>query len=363
MERRSFFSKAAVGVGSSIALAAPAIVSANPTIRWRCSSGFPKALDTIYGAAEDVSKRVYEATGGKFQIVVAPAGEIVPMPQAADAVAAGTVECSHTAAFYYVGKDPAWAFGSCIPFGMNFRQMNAWWKEGGGSKLFNDFLKPQGLQYVISGNTGAQMGGWFRKEVNTMEDVKGLKMRIPGLGGRLWSSVGAVPQQIAGGDIYPALERGTIDAAEWVGPYDDEKLGFHKVAKNYYYPGFWEGGASLGWLINNKAMDALPKEYQQIFMAAAHEANASMMAKYDARNPGALKRLIAGGTAVKAFPRPVMEGFYKAALQMYADISKENANFKRLYESYSASQRETVQWMRFTENTFDDFMANMLRQG
>jgi TRAP-type mannitol/chloroaromatic compound transport system substrate-binding protein len=362
MERRSFLSKATVGAGvGAVALAAPAIANAQPVVRWRCSSGFPKALDTIFGAAEDAAKRISDATGGKFQISVAPAGEIVPMPQAADAVAAGTVECSHTAAFYYVGKDPAWAFGSCIPFGMNFRQMNAWWKEGGGRKMFNDFLAPQGIQYVLSGNTGAQMGGWFRKEINSMEDVKGLKMRIPGLGGRLFSAVGAVPQQIPGGDIYPALERGTIDAAEWVGPYDDEKLGFNKVAKFYYYPGFWEGGAALGWIVNNKAMDALTPEYRNIFMAAAHEANADMMAKYDARNGPALKRLIAGGTQVKPFPRPVLEGFYKAALPMYAEIGAGNANFKRLYDSYSSFQKDSVAWMRFTENTFDDFMAQMLR--
>ncbi len=362
MERRSFLSKAAVGAGvGTAAVGFPAIVRAQPAVRWRCSSGFPKALDTIYGAAEDAAKRISEATGGRFQISVAPAGEIVPMPQAADAVGAGTVECSHTAAFYYVGKDPTWAFGSCIPFGMNFRQMNAWWLEGGGEKLFNDFLKPQGMQYFLSGNTGAQMGGWFRKEIKTMEDVKGLKIRIPGLGGRLFSAVGAVPQQIPGGDIYPALERGTIDAAEWVGPYDDEKLGFNKVAPFYYYPGFWEGGAGLGWLVNNKAWDALTPEYRAIFRAAVKEANAGMMARYDARNEPALRRLIAGGTKVTAFPRPVMEAFYRAALTLYQEIGATNPNFKRLYDSYSANQRAAVQWMRFTENTFDDFMAAMLR--
>jgi len=362
MERRDFLRKASLGAGTGAAiLGAPAIVSAQPTIRWRCSSGFPKALDTIFGGAEDAAKRISEATGGKFQITVAAAGEIVPMPQAADAVAAGTVECSHTAAFYYVGKDPTWAFGSCIPFGMNFRQINAWWKHAGGEKLFNDFLKPQGMQYILSGNTGAQMGGWFRKEINSMEDVKGLKMRIPGLGGRLWQAVGAVPQQIPGGDIYPALEKGTIDAAEWVGPYDDEKLGFNKVAKFYYYPGFWEGAASLGWLVNDKAWNALPPEYRAIFTAAAHEANASMMAKYDARNAPALRRLIAGGTQVKPYPRPVLEGFYKASQTMYQEIGSTNANFKRIYDSYAGFQKEAVSWMRVTENTFDDFMAAMLR--
>jgi TRAP-type mannitol/chloroaromatic compound transport system substrate-binding protein len=361
MQRRSFLAKAGVGAAATAALAAPAIVKAQPTVRWRCSSGFPKALDTIYGAAEDLAKRVSEATEGKFQISVAAAGEIVPMPQAADAVAAGTVECSHTAAFYYVGKDPAWAFGSCIPFGMNFRQMNAWWYEGGGDKLFNDFLRPQGMIHILCGNTGAQMGGWFRKEIKSMEDVKGLKMRIPGLGGRLWSGAGAVPQQIPGGDIYPALERGTIDAAEWVGPYDDEKLGFNKVAKFYYYPGFWEGGAALGWLINLKAWDALPATYRAIFSAAAAEANADMMAKYDARNAAALRRLIAGGTTVQPFPRAVLEGFWSVAQTMYGELSTTNATFKRLYDSYTGFQREMVGWMRVTENTFDDFIADSLR--
>ena len=364
LERRSFLTKAGLGAGLGGALmAAPGFVSAQggPAVRWRCSSGFPKALDTIFGAAEDVAKRVSEATGGKFVITVAPAGEIVPMPQAADAVAAGTVECSHTAAFYYVGKDPTWAFGSCIPFGMNFRQMNAWWLEGGGDKLFNDFLKPQGIRYILSGNTGAQMGGWFRKEIKTMEDVKGLKIRIPGLGGRLFSAAGAVPQQIPGGDIYPALERGTIDAAEWVGPYDDEKLGFQKVAKVYHYPGFWEGGAALGWIVNDKAWMALPAEYRAIFWAAAKEANADMMAKYDARNAPALRRLIAGGTEVKPFPRPVMDAMYKLSVPLYKEIGATNANFKKIHDSYSAFQKETVSWMRFTENTFDDFMAQALR--
>jgi TRAP-type mannitol/chloroaromatic compound transport system substrate-binding protein len=365
MERRSFLTKTAVGVGAGAgaALAAfPAIAANQPAVRWRCSSGFPKSLDTIYGAAEDAAKRISEATGGRFQISVAPAGEIVPMPQAADAVQAGTVECSHTAAFYYVGKDPTWAMGSCVPFGMNFRQMNAWWKEGGGEKMFNDWLKGQNMRYIISGNTGAQMGGWFRKEIKTTEDVKGLKMRIPGLGGRLWAAMGAVPQQIAGGDIYPALERGTIDATEWVGPYDDEKLGFHKVAKFYYYPGFWEGGAALGWLVNEKAWNALPGDYRAIFTAAAHEANAQMMAKYDARNAPALRRLIAGGTQVRPFQRPLMEAFYKQAQTMYAEIGRENANFKRVHDHYAAFQRDAVSWMRFTENSFDDFMASVLRQ-
>ncbi|MBD3894188.1 TRAP transporter substrate-binding protein DctP [Hydrogenophaga sp.] len=362
MERRSFMSKASVGaaVGATL-VAAPAIVQAQPTVRWRCSSGFPKALDTLFGAAEDAAKRISDATGGRFQISVAPAGEIVPMPQAAAAVQAGTVECSHTAAFYYVGQDPTWALGTCVPFGMNFRQHNAWWFEGGGEKLFNDWLAGQNMRYIISGNTGAQMGGWFRKEIRTVEDIRGLKMRIPGLGGRLFAALGAVPQQIAGGDVYAALERGTIDATEWIGPYDDEKLGFHRVARFYYAPGFWEGSAAVGWLVNNRAWGALPPEYRAIFTAAAHEANAGMMAKYDARNPPALRRLIAGGAQMRTWPRPVMDAFFRASRTMHTEIGAGNANFKRIHDHYAAFQRETTSWLRVTENSFDDFMAAALR--
>ena len=362
MQRRSFLRHAAVGGAATTALAAPAIVGAQPAVRWRCTSGFPKSLDTIYGAAEFVAKRVSEITTGKFQISVHAAGELVPMPQAADAVAQGTFECSHTAAFYYVGKDPTWAFGSTIPFGLNFRQFNAWWLHGGGEAAFNEFLKPQGMFNIIAGNTGAQMGGWFRKEINGPDDMKGLKFRIPGLGGRIMERIGAVPQQIPGGDIYPALEKGTIDAAEWVGPYDDEKLGFNKVAKFYYYPGFWEGGASLGFLVNQKAYDALPKDYQAALTAAAHEANAWMMAKYDAQNPAALRRLVAAGAQLRAFPRPVMEAAYKGAQEVYKELSATNPQFKRLYDQYLTFQREQVGWFRVTENTFDDFMANVKRQ-
>ncbi|MFO0232515.1 MAG: TRAP transporter substrate-binding protein [Burkholderiales bacterium] len=360
MARRSFLKNAAIGAGAGTILAAPAIVKAQPTIRWRCSSGFPKALDTIFGAAEDCAKRVSEATGGKFQITVAAAGEIVPMPQAADAVAAGTVECSHTAAFYYVGKDPTWALGTCVPFGMNFRQMNAWWKEGGGEKLFNDWLAPQGMRYLLGGNTGAQMGGWFRKEITSLEDVKGLKMRIPGLGGRLWAAMGAVPQQIPGGEIYAALEKGTIDATEWVGPYDDEKLGFNKVAKFYYYPGFWEGGPQLSAIVNKTAWDSLSSENKSIFQAAAWEAHVAMQAKYDAQNPVALRRLVAGGTQLKVFSNETLLACLKAANELYDETSQKNPLFKKVYESWRRFRTDQFQWFRTNEAAYDRFVnANL----
>jgi len=363
MERRSFLSRAGVGAGVGAALvAAPAIAqSAAPAVRWRGMSGFPASLDTVFGTTQAAAKRIGDITGGRFQITVAPPGEIVPMPQAADAVAAGTIDCAHVFSGWYVGQDPTWAFGGAIPFGLNFRSHNAWWFEGGGNDLFNAWLRPRGMTFILSGNTGTQMGGWFRREIRTMEDVRGLKFRIAGLGGNLWHAAGAVPQQVPGGEIYSALERGTIDAAEWIGPHDDERLGFQRVARFYYHPGFHEGGPALGWLINTRAWEALPAEYREAFTAAAHEANTTMMARYDQRNAAALRRLIAGGTQMRAYSRPVMQAFFDHAQRMYAELGAANADFKRLHASYSGFQREQVGWMRFAENAYDNFMAEALR--
>ncbi len=256
MQRRDFLKKASVGAaaGAAATIAAPAIAQSLPTVKWRLTSSFPKSLDTIFGGADTLANRVRALTGGKFDIRVFPGGEIVPGLQALDAVQQGTVECCHTCSYYYVGKDKTFGFGTAVPFGMNARQMNAWIYYGGGQKLLDEFYSNYNVISFAGGNTGVQMGGWFRKEVKTLEDVKGLKIRIAGLGGNVYAALGAVPQQIAGGDIYPALEKGTIDAAEWVGPYDDEKLGFYKVAKNYYYPGWWEPGPVIHFFVNKARM-------------------------------------------------------------------------------------------------------------
>src|SRR6188474_2272483 len=301
MKRRQFLKAAGTGLAAT-AIASPAIAQSMPETKWRLTSSFPKSLDTIYGASEVFAKAVAEATDNKFQIQVFAAGEIVPGLQAADAVTTGTVEMCHTASYYYFGKDPTFAFGTAVPFGLNSRMQNAWQFHAGGMDLMNDFYKKFNIYGIPAGNTGCQMGGWFRKEIKTPEDLKGLKMRIGGFAGRVMSKLGLVPQQIAGGDIYPSLEKGTLDAAEWVGPYDDEKLGFQKVAQYYYYPGWWEGGAMLHNFINIAKWNSLPKNYQAIVHQASHVANTTMMAKYDASNPAALKRLIAGGAQLRAFP-------------------------------------------------------------
>src|SRR5476651_114923 len=304
MERRKFLKAAGAGlavVAAAVPALAPAQAAALPTIKWRLASSFPKSLDTIFGAADVISKRVSAATSGKFTIQVFAAGEIVPGLQAMDAVQSGTVECCHTAPYYYFGKDPTFAFACAIPFGMNARQQNAWMYHGGGMALMREFFKDYNMISFPAGNTGAQMGGWFRKEIKTVADLKGLKMRIGGTGGLPLAKLGVVPQQIPGGDIYPALEKGTIDAAEWVGPYDDEKLGFFKVAKFYYYPAWWEGGTELDMLVNIKAWEALPKDYQAIFESACADANEWILTAYDAGNPPALKRLLANGVKLRPF--------------------------------------------------------------
>src|SRR5436305_3808873 len=292
MKRRQFLKTASAGVAAT-AIASPAIAQSMPETKWRLTSSFPKSLDTIYGASEVFAKAVAEATDNKFQIQTFAAGEIVPGLQAADAVTNGTVDMCQTASYYFIGKDPTFALPCSVPFGPNARQQNAWQYHHGGIELMNEFFKKYNIYALPAGNTGCQMGGWFRKEIKEVSDLNGLKFRIGGFAGRVLAKLGVVAQQIAGGDIYPALEKGTIDAAEWVGPYDDEKLGFHKVAQYYYYPGWWEGGPMLHNFVNIAKWNELPKTYQSIVHSASHVANTLMQAKYDAVNPAALKRLVA----------------------------------------------------------------------
>jgi TRAP-type mannitol/chloroaromatic compound transport system substrate-binding protein len=360
MQRRKFLRTAGVGgaaVAASTTLAAPAIAQSMPEIKWRLASSFPKSLDTIYGAGEDFAKRVAGLTDNKFQIRVFAAGEIVPGLQVVDAVQNETVECGHTASYYYVGKDPTFAFDTAVPFGLNTRQHNAWVHNGGGLELMREFYKDYNMTSFLMSHTGGQMGGWWRKEIKTPEDMKGVKMRIGGFAGQVLSKLGVVPQQLAGGDIYPALEKGTIDAAEWVGPYDDQKLGFNKVAQYYYYPGWWEGSAALSLYVGLKAYEALPAIYKEAIAAAAGEITMRSVAKYDAQNPRALRELVASGTKFLPFPQPVLEACFNSANELYAETVAKNPKFKKVYDSWKAFRNEEVLWFRVVENTFDNFMA------
>jgi TRAP-type mannitol/chloroaromatic compound transport system substrate-binding protein len=357
MKRRDFIKVAGLGAAGAATIAAPAIAQGMPEIKWRMTTSWPKSLDTLHGGAELMAKVVGEVTDGKFQIQTFAAGEIVPGLQVLDAVQSATVEMGHTAPYYYFGKDPTFTFGSSIPFGPNMRINQAWYVIGGGKELLNDFFKGYNVTSLLAGNTGCQMGGWFRKEINTVDDLNGLKFRIGGFAGKVLQKLGCVPQQLAGGDIYPALEKGTIDGAEWVGPYDDEKLGLYKIAPHYYYPGWWEGGTMLLAFINLDKWNALPKNYQGILEQAGHLANNWMMAKYDSVNPMALRKLIAGGAKLHAFSPPIMEASFKAAKELHSEVSAGNANFKKVYESLTNYTNNSYSWFQVAEVGYDNFMA------
>lgn len=371
ISRRNFVKvsagSAAVGLGvascKDTGPSTPSIVSAQPTLRWRMTSSFPSSLDTIHGAAKVFSNAVSEMSEGKFEIQVFAAGEIIGALQAADAVTDGTVESCHTASYYYWGKDPTFALATGIPFGINSRMQNAWMYAGGGIELMNAFYSKYNLYGLPGGNSGAQMGGWYRREINTPEDWKGLKIRIGGFGGAIFSRLGAVPTQIAATDIYPALEKGTIDAAEWIGPYDDEKLGFVKVARYYYYPGWWEGQAMLHFFFNLNKWNELPKNYKTIIHAAAHMANNIMLARYDVLNPTALRSLVKNGAILRPFSEEVLDGCFMASQNVYSELSSKNLDFKIAYEAMTKVRHDNYLWHQLSEHTMDTYMMIQQRKG
>jgi len=356
MQRRSFVQHA--GLAGVLSLGAAPAVHAQAAVRWRLASSFPKSLDTIFGAAEVFAKKMHELSGGKFQVSVHAGGELMPPFGVVDGVQNGTVEMAHTAPYYFVGKDETFAIGCAIPFGLNSRQMTAWMYEGNGLKLMREFYAKYNIISFPGGNTGAQMGGWYRKPLKSLDDMKGLKMRIGGFAGKVIERLGAVPQNIPGGEIYQALEKGTIDAAEWVGPYDDQKLGFNKVAPNYHFPGWWEGGPQLDFFINQKAYDALSAEHKAMVEAAAAVAHTDMQAKYDARNPLALKQLVAAKAKLVQMPASIMDAAFKASMDIYSELNDKNPNWKKVYADYAKFRADQNLWFKFTEATFDRYMQN-----
>ena len=350
--------RALLGVVTAAApamLAAPAIAQTSPEVRWRLTSSFPRTLDILHGTPERIARRVAALTENRFQIRVFAAGEIVGGLQALDAVQAGTVEAAHTASYYFTGKEPSFAFFTAFPFGLNSRQMSAWLRHGGGNELGAELFRDYNVVAFPAGDTGAQMGGWFRREIRTVEDVRGLKFRVAGFAGEIFARMGAVPTQVAASDIYPSLERGTLDAVEFVGPYDDEKLGFVRVAPYYYFPGFWEPGARLHAMVNTRAWESLPELYRQAFQVACNEADIDMLARYDHVNPQALRRLVAAGAQLRPWSRPIMEAAWRAANEVYEETSARNPRFRKILESYRHYRDEEYTWFRVAENSFDNF--------
>jgi TRAP-type mannitol/chloroaromatic compound transport system substrate-binding protein len=353
MNRRALLGAAAAATPA--ALATPALAQTNPEVRWRISSAFPRNLDVLFGTGENIAKRVAALTDNRFQIRFFPAGEIVPGFQVLDAVQAGTLEGGHTPVYYYTGKDPSFAFFTAMPFGLNARQNLAWMQYGGGNELAAELFRDYNIVGFPAGDTGAQMGGWVRNEIKSLDDLKGLKFRIAGLAGEVFQRLGAVPTQIAAADIYPSLERGTLDAVEFVGPHDDEKLGFVRVARNYYAPGFWEAGAHLHLILNQRAFEALPAAYKAALEVACGEANSDMLARYDHLNPQALRRLVAAGAQLRFWPRDIMQAAWREAHGLYDEMSGRNERFKKIWTAYRAYRDEEYQWFRVAESSFDNF--------
>ncbi|MBN8440334.1 MAG: TRAP transporter substrate-binding protein DctP [Thauera sp.] len=383
MERRSFLRKAGAGVvaGAAVGLAAcgkkeesapaaaaaaaapavpaaPAVHVGPPEVKWRITSSYPKSLDTIHASTDLMMQRLRELTDGKFDVRVFPAGEIVPGLQALDAVQQGSVEACHTSSYYYVGKDKTFAFGCTMPFGLNARQMTAWVLNGGGQELLDEFYANYNVVSFMGGNTGAQMGGWFRKPIASLDDVKGMKMRIAGLGGEVLARMGAVPQQIAAGDIYASLEKGTIDAAEWIAPYDDEKLGFYKVAPYYYYPGWWEPGAMIHFFVNKDAWAKLPKAYQIAFRVASQEVHNGILAAYDDKNPLALARLLTNGVKLQSFSKEILQRAHKVTFDMYNEEAAKNPAWAKIFAAWDKYRKSANAWFSVAETPLDAFMQS-----
>jgi TRAP-type mannitol/chloroaromatic compound transport system substrate-binding protein len=361
MKRRDFLTKA--GAGATLAaIAGGAHAQAQP-VRWRMATMWPKSLDAMQGSADNFARRVSAITEGRFEIRSHPAGEIVPPLQVFDAVSAGTIECGHVLSSFFFGKNPAIAFDAGLPFGLNMRQQCAWMYDGGGMELMRDVFKQYNIVQMPVGNVGVQMGGWFRKEIKSPADLKGLKFRIGGFGGAILARLGAVPQQIPAGEIYGALEKGVIDGAEWIGPYDDEKLGFYKVAKYYYTPGWWEGSAQVTLLVNLKAWESLTQPQRDAIETAAAEQTLRMIAKYDAKHPEALRRLVAGGAQLRNFPRSVMDACYKASEEVFAEYSGKSADFKKVFDAWSKFRDEQNLWFRVAEHALDSYRYSISAGG
>ena len=366
MDRRRFMAGAGLAAGGAAAasaLATPAIAQDKPTLRWRMTSSFPNTLDTLFGSSQLLAKSVSDLTDGRFTIDVFPAGELVPGLQALDAVQEGTVEAAHTVLYYYVGKDPTFAIGSAIPFGLNARQQNAWLYSGGGNEAINGFLADYGVVAFAAGNTGTQMGGWFRKEINSLADLQGLKMRIAGIAGQVLAPLGVVAQQLAGGDVYPALERGTLDATEFVGPYDDEKLGFYQVAPYYYYPAFWEAGPTVHFVFNKQQLDGLPAEYRAALEIAAAQCNIRMLADYDVKNMRAIRSLVGKGVQLRALPRDVLDAAYQSSQDLYTRLDQTNPKWKAMFDPWKEFRTQAYEWFRVAEYTNDTYVYSQQAAG
>ncbi len=375
MKRRQLVRTTTLGVAAATTASVAACTGASspvaegtaedlPRIDWQMATSWPAALDTILGGAQTFADRVSAMSGGRFTISPRSAGEIAPPLEVLNVVSQGAVPCGHTASYYYVGRSPVMGFGASLPFGFTPQQQNAWLYEGGGLAKLQEFYARQfNVIQFPAGNTGAQMGGWFRREIASVSDLAGLKMRIPGLGGQVMSKLGVTVQTLPGGEIFQALQTGAIDAAEWVGPYDDEKLGLNKVAQYYYYPGWWEPGSTLEVQINLDQWNQLPEVYQQIVRTAAFEANLEMLARYETRNNEALQRLVDGGVQLREYSAEIMTAAQEATFDLYDEFAASDADFKAIYDDWRGFRDRIYAWNQLNQGAFERFVYSNLKAG
>ncbi|MEJ2130720.1 MAG: TRAP transporter substrate-binding protein [Gammaproteobacteria bacterium] len=320
---------------------------------WKLITTWPKNLPALGTAPERLADMVDTMSRGRLKIKVYGAGELVPAFEVFDAVAAGTAEMGHGAAYYWRGKIPVAAIFSAVPFGLTAQEMNGWLHYGGGLELWRELYEPFGLIPMASGNTGVQMAGWFNKEINSIEDIKGLKMRIPGLGGEVFQRAGGVAVSLPGGEIFTALQTGTIDATEWVGPYNDRAFGLHTVAKYYYYPGWQEPGPALEAIVNKQAFESLPEDLRMILTVASRAINADMLDEFTAKNNLALKELVEKqGVELRRLPDDVLERFKEISRDVVAELADDNELSQRIYRSFEDFREGVVSYHAISEQAY-----------
>lgn len=369
MKRRNLLTQSALGLVSAATLGSchsQAQEESQPTtpatsssiVQWKMATSWPKSLQILFDSAELFCQQVSKMTNGNFVITPYPAGELAGGLDVLSAVQEGTVACGHTASYYYLNQSNALAFGTTLPFGLNAAQQNAWLYYGGGLDAMQSIYADFGIINFPGGNTGGQMGGWFKREVQTVKDFDGLKMRVPGLGGKILERLGVTISSLSGDQIFEALEAGNIDAAEWKNPHADETLGLNRVAPYYYYPGWWEPGTSYEFQVNLTEWHKLPTEYREIFKAAAADVNSKMLAQFNAVNGDVLNRLVLGGTGLLPFSKEILEASYKAAFELYEEIASTDTRFNEIYQPWKAFRSDIYQWNRVNELSFADFVMN-----
>jgi TRAP-type mannitol/chloroaromatic compound transport system substrate-binding protein len=361
MDRRAFFSRAAVsGAGAAAALGSATVLAQAPTVKWRLQNAYPRSMGDVYSLYDALPKQISAMSGDRFQVQMFQAGELVPAPGILSAVGKGTVEAAFTVAFFHIGVDRSFAFVTGLPFGMNARLQYAWYRYGGGKEVLQELFDQHNIVHFAAGNSGVQMGGFFRKEIKGVADLDGLKMRIGGLGGEVLAAMGVVPQQIAPGEIYSALEKGTIDAVEFGMPVIDEKFGFHKVAPYYYSNGFWDVTNQSSIFVNKERWNELPDAFKETFAVAAGRLHEAQLPYFDANNPAALARMMSEGAQLRAMPRDILNKGYEAAFDLYATEANRNPLFKKIYTQWSHFREEAYRWNSFNEIPLDQYVTSKI---